>query len=68
MGATLAFVDPAAENQRTAYSPPWRGQLVPPGDTLRAVVPPAMQMRIKYRREARLGVFERREITIGGGP
>jgi hypothetical protein len=68
LGATLAFDDPATENLRTAHTPPWRGQVVRPGDTLRAVVHPNARIRIKYRRAGWLGVFERRETRIDGGP
>ena len=68
LGAELAFVDPATENLRTAYTPPWRGQMVPPGDMLRAAVMRNARLRIKYRRAGWFGVFERRETAIDGGP
>jgi hypothetical protein len=65
---SLAFVDPVTEILRTSDPPPWRGQVVVPGDSLRATVVPNSKMVIKYRRDGWFGVFERREIRIDGPP
>jgi hypothetical protein len=65
---SLAFVDPQTEIVRTADPPPWRGQVVVPGDALEARVVPQSRMRVEYRRDGWSGVFERREITIDGPP
>ena len=61
---SLAFVDPVTEIRRADELCPWLGQVVPPGDGLRALVVPQGGMLIKYRRDGRLGIFERREIGM----
>jgi len=64
---SLAFMDPMTENLRTSDPPPWRGQVVVPGDALLATVVHNSRMVIKYRRDGWSGVFERREVRIDGG-
>jgi hypothetical protein len=67
-GAALEFVDDVLNITRMDRQQPWRGQVVPPGDRLEARVLANTTLRIMYRRAGRLGVFERREITIDGPP
>jgi hypothetical protein len=65
---SLGFVDPVTEIVRSSDPPPWRGQVVVPGDALRALVVSNSRMRVKYRRDGLFGVLERREISIEGPP
>jgi hypothetical protein len=65
---SLAFLDPVTEIVRADQLRPWRGQVVLPGDALRALVVPNARMLIKYRRAGPFGIFERREIAIQAPP
>lgn len=66
LGVTLTFDDEVLEIRRTGTEQLWNQQVIPPGDTLQAVVGINTSLRIEYRRAGRFGHFERRELEIHG--
>jgi hypothetical protein len=66
-GISLHFYDSVTEIRRLDCGRPWKGTIVPPGDTLTATVLNNRDLRIRYRRAGTFGVFERREVKVHGG-
>jgi hypothetical protein len=66
LGVSLTFDDATLEIRRSTSDRPWRGQVVPPGETLEAHLVNNRTMIIQYRREGWTGIFERRTLEIHG--
>ncbi len=66
-GIRLSLDDSTAEVARMDWKRPWSEVVVEPGDTLTAVVGTNTTLLIDYRRAGRVGLFERRHLTIHGG-
>ncbi len=63
---SLTFDDEVLEIGREERQGPWRGAIVPPGESLTAHVGANHMLTLKYRRAGRGGRFERRNLTIHG--
>lgn len=60
----LSFDDMSVDLERERREPGWKGVRIPPGETMTAVVPGIMALRIRYRRAGWSGALERRSLTI----
>lgn len=66
VGVELHLDDENSEIAREDWRRPWNEVVIPPGDTLHAVVGNNTSLVIKYRRGGLSGVLERRIIAIHG--
>jgi hypothetical protein len=66
-GISLSFDDEVLKIAREDRERPWREVIVPPGDTLTAVVGGNRSLFIVYRRAGWTGLLERRMIVVHGG-
>lgn len=62
----LRLDDDISEMTRQERETPWKGLVIPPGDTLESKVLNNTNLVIKYRRPGVTGLLERRTITIQG--
>lgn len=67
-GVELRLGDEVAEITRQERRVRWPDVVIPPGDTLIAHVMGNTTLRIAYRRAGKLGILERRSITLHGVP
>lgn len=66
-GVTLFVDDEVRSISMYDGNLPWRGQVLPPGETLSATVGNNTSLKIRYRRAGWSGLFERRQFEIHGG-